>query len=35
MQEFLNITIQDALSKGLVAIHDGGVIPEQVDFYQR
>ncbi|GHJ88849.1 hypothetical protein NliqN6_5251 [Naganishia liquefaciens] len=35
MQEYLNITIEDALSKGLVAIHDGGVVPEQVEFFQR
>lgn len=35
MQEYLNLTIQDGLSKGLVGIHDGGVIPEHVDFFQR
>lgn len=35
MQDYLNITIEDALSKGLVAIHDGGVVPEQVEFFQR
>lgn len=35
MQEYLNITIQDGLSKGLVGIHDGGVVPDHVDFFQR
>ncbi|KAI5451613.1 hypothetical protein NCC49_001594 [Naganishia albida] len=35
MQEYLNITIQDGLSKGLVGIHDGGVVPEHVDFFRR
>ncbi|KAJ9119110.1 hypothetical protein QFC22_003601 [Naganishia vaughanmartiniae] len=35
MQEYLNLTIQDGLSKGLVGIHDGGVIPEHVEFFQR
>ncbi|KAJ9122933.1 hypothetical protein QFC24_003971 [Naganishia onofrii] len=35
MQEYLNLTIADGLSKGLVGIHDGGVIPEHVNFFQR
>ncbi|KAJ9103233.1 hypothetical protein QFC21_002656 [Naganishia friedmannii] len=34
MQEYLNLTIEDGLSKGLVGIHDGGVVPEHVDFFQ-
>jgi hypothetical protein len=35
MQEYLNITIQDGLAKGLVGIHDGGVVPDHVEFFQR